>query len=276
MRRNVAASLQAGRLIPPRSGIPEPEEPLRITEVVLPPQEGSEGLLELLAIQASEEPRRLIQAVADPTHNSRTCCATLGARGTDHESFFGDLSNAAQDRSLTRSERRAFPQPKPSVGGPWTPKSTGGYGRARRRHRPLALTSRSEQSVHVDDVQGCFACDLSRGRLHLSGGLVHHTEHWLVEHCTGPLGVGTLIVKPERHVVHVADPRRGHQGRSTRRDRAEGSVAGDGRLVPAAIVLMLKAGQSQVAMTNSPDECACATMTPFFTMAHEIPPVPLI
>lgn len=27
----------------------------------------------------------------------------------------------------------------------------------------------------------------------------------MVEHCVGPLGVGTLIVKPERHVVHVAD-----------------------------------------------------------------------
>ena len=26
-----------------------------------------------------------------------------------------------------------------------------------------------------------------------------------VEHCIGPLGVGTLIVKPKRHVVHVAD-----------------------------------------------------------------------
>ena len=25
------------------------------------------------------------------------------------------------------------------------------------------------------------------------------------EHCVGPLGVGTLIVKPKRHVLHVAD-----------------------------------------------------------------------
>jgi diadenosine tetraphosphate (Ap4A) HIT family hydrolase len=27
----------------------------------------------------------------------------------------------------------------------------------------------------------------------------------VVEHCVGPLGVGTLIVKPIRHVTHVAD-----------------------------------------------------------------------
>ncbi len=28
---------------------------------------------------------------------------------------------------------------------------------------------------------------------------------WVVEHCIGPLGVGTMIVKPIRHVVHLAD-----------------------------------------------------------------------
>jgi diadenosine tetraphosphate (Ap4A) HIT family hydrolase len=33
--------------------------------------------------------------------------------------------------------------------------------------------------------------------------LIHETDHWLVEHCVGSLGVGTLIVKPKRHVVHV-------------------------------------------------------------------------
>jgi diadenosine tetraphosphate (Ap4A) HIT family hydrolase len=52
-------------------------------------------------------------------------------------------------------------------------------------------------------VDGCLACDLADGRLPLPGGRIHETEHWLVEHCVGPLGVGTLIVKPKRHVVHV-------------------------------------------------------------------------
>src|SRR4029077_5166603 len=31
------------------------------------------------------------------------------------------------------------------------------------------------------------------------------TGSWRVEHTVGPLGVGTLIVKPLRHVVYVAD-----------------------------------------------------------------------
>jgi diadenosine tetraphosphate (Ap4A) HIT family hydrolase len=52
-------------------------------------------------------------------------------------------------------------------------------------------------------VEGCLACDLADGRLPLRGGRIHETEHWLVEHCVGPLGVGALIVKPKRHVVHV-------------------------------------------------------------------------
>jgi diadenosine tetraphosphate (Ap4A) HIT family hydrolase len=51
----------------------------------------------------------------------------------------------------------------------------------------------------------CLACALAAGREPLPGGLIHRTESWLVEHCVGPLGLGTLIVKPERHVTAVAD-----------------------------------------------------------------------
>lgn len=56
----------------------------------------------------------------------------------------------------------------------------------------------------MDDVEGCLACDLSHGREPLPGGQIYATRHWVVEHCAGPLGVGTLVVKPKRHVVHVA------------------------------------------------------------------------
>ena len=52
-------------------------------------------------------------------------------------------------------------------------------------------------------AEGCLACDLAEGRIPLPGGLIHESARWLVEHCVGPLGVGTLIVKPKRHVVHV-------------------------------------------------------------------------
>ena len=55
------------------------------------------------------------------------------------------------------------------------------------------------------EVTECIACELSRGERELPGGLIHRTHHWLVEHCVGPLGIGTLIVKPERHVTAVAD-----------------------------------------------------------------------
>ncbi|MEJ7584609.1 MAG: hypothetical protein WKF43_11110 [Acidimicrobiales bacterium] len=49
-----------------------------------------------------------------------------------------------------------------------------------------------------------MACDLAAGRRALPGGLIFGTGHWLVEHCVGPLGLGTLVVKPRRHVTSVA------------------------------------------------------------------------
>jgi hypothetical protein len=50
-------------------------------------------------------------------------------------------------------------------------------------------------------MNDCLACDLTEGRVPLPGGLIHETSRWRVEHCVGPLGVGTLIVKPKRHVL---------------------------------------------------------------------------
>jgi diadenosine tetraphosphate (Ap4A) HIT family hydrolase len=54
-------------------------------------------------------------------------------------------------------------------------------------------------------MDGCMACDLTSGLAALPGGTIARELGWVVEHCVGPLGVGTLVVKPERHVVHLAD-----------------------------------------------------------------------
>jgi diadenosine tetraphosphate (Ap4A) HIT family hydrolase len=51
----------------------------------------------------------------------------------------------------------------------------------------------------------CLACDLTAGRVEAPGGLILDTGLWIVDHCVGPLGVGTLVVKPRRHVVHVGE-----------------------------------------------------------------------
>ena len=53
-------------------------------------------------------------------------------------------------------------------------------------------------------MSGCETCDSIVDRS-VPGGCIHETDGWFVDHCVGPLGVGTLIVKPKRHVVHVAD-----------------------------------------------------------------------
>ena len=51
-------------------------------------------------------------------------------------------------------------------------------------------------------MENCMACNLTNGKLDLPGGRIYETAHWVVEHTVGPLGVGTLIVKPFRHCVH--------------------------------------------------------------------------
>ncbi len=54
-------------------------------------------------------------------------------------------------------------------------------------------------------MDGCLACDLAEGRVDLPGGRILEADGWFVEHCVGALGVGTLIVKPRRHVLHVSE-----------------------------------------------------------------------
>ncbi|UCG93242.1 MAG: hypothetical protein JSV97_05975 [candidate division WOR-3 bacterium] len=50
-------------------------------------------------------------------------------------------------------------------------------------------------------MKDCLACDLITGKLDLPGGRIYATNYWVVEHCIGPLEVGTLIVKPKRHCI---------------------------------------------------------------------------
>ena len=54
-------------------------------------------------------------------------------------------------------------------------------------------------------MEGCLACDLTDGRLPLPGGIIEETASLFVEHTVGPLSVGTLIVKPKRHVTRVSE-----------------------------------------------------------------------
>jgi diadenosine tetraphosphate (Ap4A) HIT family hydrolase len=70
----------------------------------------------------------------------------------------------------------------------------------RAKNREESVVARADA-----DQEGCLACDLTAGRRPVPGGRIDQTGHWVVEHCVGPLGVGTLIVKPLRHLVHVAD-----------------------------------------------------------------------
>src|SRR3954468_9321169 len=70
---------------------------------------------------------------------------------------------------------------------------------------PMASTTSSSIDPATADGSGCMACDFSSGRRAVPGGRIHTTDHWVVEHCFGPLGLGALIAKPSRHTLHVAD-----------------------------------------------------------------------
>jgi hypothetical protein len=51
---------------------------------------------------------------------------------------------------------------------------------------------------------GCLACELNAHPDQVPGGRIATVGGWVVEHCVGPLGVGTVVVKPERHVTQLA------------------------------------------------------------------------
>ncbi len=56
------------------------------------------------------------------------------------------------------------------------------------------------------DRVGCMACDANAGRLTAPGGVIYDDGLWRVEHALTPaLLRGWLIVKPRRHVEHLAE-----------------------------------------------------------------------
>jgi diadenosine tetraphosphate (Ap4A) HIT family hydrolase len=50
------------------------------------------------------------------------------------------------------------------------------------------------------NVEGCLACDVLAGRIDVPGGTIDETEHWHADHCLGPFGVGSVVVKTKEHV----------------------------------------------------------------------------
>jgi diadenosine tetraphosphate (Ap4A) HIT family hydrolase len=54
-------------------------------------------------------------------------------------------------------------------------------------------------------VEGCLACDTVMGTRAAPGGIIHSSDHWVVDHHFGVVMKGFLIVKSRRHCEHVAD-----------------------------------------------------------------------
>ena len=48
-------------------------------------------------------------------------------------------------------------------------------------------------------MKGCLACELMDGTREVPGGTVAEDEHWAVDHCLGPFGVGAFVLKTKEH-----------------------------------------------------------------------------
>ena len=54
-------------------------------------------------------------------------------------------------------------------------------------------------------TSGCLACDVTAGRITPPGGTILEEGGWLLEHAISPVPLkGWLILKPKRHVEHLA------------------------------------------------------------------------
>jgi diadenosine tetraphosphate (Ap4A) HIT family hydrolase len=45
----------------------------------------------------------------------------------------------------------------------------------------------------------CWVCELIDGRREVPGSIIAGDEHWVVDHCLGPFGVGAFVLKTKEH-----------------------------------------------------------------------------
>jgi hypothetical protein len=45
----------------------------------------------------------------------------------------------------------------------------------------------------------CWVCELIAGKRDVPGGIIAGDEHWVVDHCLGPFGVGAFVLKTKEH-----------------------------------------------------------------------------
>lgn len=48
-------------------------------------------------------------------------------------------------------------------------------------------------------MKSCLACRLNKNPNLIPGGRIAETENWIVEHCIGSYGIGTLVIKTKQH-----------------------------------------------------------------------------
>ena len=78
--------------------------------------------------------------------------------------------------------------------------------RAPRRAARAGPPRRGSAELTTSLPAGCLACDATAGRLQPPGGTIVEESGWLLEHALSPVPLrGWLILKPRRHVEHLAE-----------------------------------------------------------------------
>jgi len=54
-------------------------------------------------------------------------------------------------------------------------------------------------------MDACFTCEVNTGVRATPGGAIYADERWIADHGIPPLVPGYVVLKPRRHVAHLAD-----------------------------------------------------------------------
>ena len=61
--------------------------------------------------------------------------------------------------------------------------------------------SHSAPTFHPD----CLACQIMAGEVEVPGGVIAENDWWIADHCVGPYGIGSVVVKTKAHRENLWD-----------------------------------------------------------------------
>lgn len=54
-------------------------------------------------------------------------------------------------------------------------------------------------NANLNSHAECLACQTLKGQVNVPGGTIAENDHWTADHCLGPYGLGSVVVKSKVH-----------------------------------------------------------------------------